>query len=63
MRHEITGDNLQQVTVTLNPGESVYAEAGAMVNMSGNMNMNTEVKGGLLPGDESAAQPGIRDAS
>ena len=50
MRHEITGDNLQQVTVTLNPGESIFAEAGAMVNMSGNMNMNTGVKGGVLKG-------------
>jgi uncharacterized protein (TIGR00266 family) len=50
MRYEITGDNLQMVTVRLAPGESIYAEAGAMVNMSGNMEMQTTAKGGLFSG-------------
>ncbi|HUU75865.1 MAG TPA: TIGR00266 family protein [Methanoregulaceae archaeon] len=50
MKHEITGDNLQQVTLRLDEGECVFAEAGAMVNMSGNINMTTEVKGGLFKG-------------
>jgi uncharacterized protein (TIGR00266 family) len=50
MRYEITGDNLQMVTLHLAEGESVYAEAGAMVNMSGNVVMSTNMKGGLFKG-------------
>ncbi len=50
MQYEITGDNLQMVTIRLAPGESIYAEAGAMVNMSGNVAMNTLMKGGLFKG-------------
>jgi uncharacterized protein (TIGR00266 family) len=50
MHYEITGDNLQMVTIHLTPGESVCAEAGAMVNMSGNIQMTTNVKGGLFKG-------------
>jgi len=50
MHYEITGDNLQMVTLRLTPGEIVCAEAGAMVNMSGNMQMVTNMKGGLFKG-------------
>ncbi|RXE57368.1 hypothetical protein ABH15_04585 [Methanoculleus taiwanensis] len=50
MRYEITGDNLQMVTLHLGAGESIYAEAGAMVNMSGNMQLTTNMKGGLFKG-------------
>jgi len=50
MHYEITGDNLQMVTLRLAPGEIVCAEAGAMVNMSGNMQMATNMKGGLFKG-------------
>lgn len=50
MQSEITGDNLQMVTLRLAPGESACAEAGAMVNMSGNMQMTTNMKGGLFKG-------------
>ncbi|NLA38012.1 MAG: TIGR00266 family protein [Methanomicrobiales archaeon] len=50
MQHEITGDNLQMVTLRLAPGEKACAEAGAMVNMSGNMQMTTNMKGGLFGG-------------
>ncbi|MCK8519148.1 TIGR00266 family protein [Methanoculleus sp. 7T] len=50
MHYEITGDNLQMVTLRLAEGESAYAEAGAMVNMSGNIRMTTNMKGGLLGG-------------
>lgn len=50
MKHEIFGDNLQMVKLTLAPGEVINAEAGAMVNMSGNMKMDTQMKGGLLGG-------------
>lgn len=45
MQYEITGDNLQMVTLRLAPGEKACAEAGAMVNMSGNMQMTTNMKG------------------
>jgi uncharacterized protein (TIGR00266 family) len=50
MQYTITGDNLQMVTLTLADGEQVSAEAGAMVNMSGNMKMESAVVGGLLKG-------------
>ncbi len=50
MQYEIIGDNLQIVTLRLTPGESACAEAGAMVNMSGNMQMTTHMKGGLFKG-------------
>ena len=50
MQYEITGDNLQMVTLRLAPGETACAEAGAMVNMSGNMQMSTNMKGGLFGG-------------
>ncbi|MFQ6060630.1 MAG: TIGR00266 family protein [Thermoplasmata archaeon] len=48
MKYNITGDNLQIVTCELEPNEKVYAEAGSMVYMSGNMNFQTKAKGGLL---------------
>jgi uncharacterized protein (TIGR00266 family) len=50
MQYTIVGDNLQMVTITLENGERICAEAGAMVNMSGNMQMHTNMKGGLLGG-------------
>ena len=48
MKYKITGDNLQLVTVELSSGEKVYGEAGTMVYMSPNMNMEAKMKGGLL---------------
>jgi uncharacterized protein (TIGR00266 family) len=50
MEYEITGDNLQLVTLHLQGGETVYAEAGAMNHMSSNMNMQAKAKGGLMKG-------------
>ncbi len=50
MRYEITGDNLEVVTIHLDGGEMVYAEAGAMNHMSANMQMEAKMKGGLLGG-------------
>ena len=50
MQYEIIGDNLQMVTLRLAMGEKACAEAGAMVNMSGNMQMTTNMKGGLFKG-------------
>jgi uncharacterized protein (TIGR00266 family) len=48
MRYRITGDNLQIVTIELGPGEKVFAEAGSMVHMSGNMYMEAKARGGIL---------------
>ena len=50
MEYKITGENLQLVTVQLNPGEKIYAEAGAMVYMSGNTQMEAKMRGGLMKG-------------
>jgi len=50
MKYKISGDNLQFVTLEISPGEMAYAEAGAMVYISGNMNMETKLQGGLFKG-------------
>jgi uncharacterized protein (TIGR00266 family) len=50
LRYEIIGDNLQYVSVELEENEAVTAEAGAMFYMSGNMNIETKAKGGLMKG-------------
>ncbi len=50
MKHSITGDNLQFVHLEFAPGEMAWAEAGAMVYMSGNVTMNAKARGGLMSG-------------
>ena len=50
MKYKITGDNLQIVTCELEPNERVYAEAGTMVYMSGNMMFEARAKGGIMKG-------------
>ncbi|MCD6512396.1 MAG: TIGR00266 family protein [Thermoplasmata archaeon] len=50
MEYKITGDNLQIVTLFLNEGEKIYAEAGSMVYMSDNIKMEAKARGGLLKG-------------
>lgn len=50
MKYKITGDNLQIVTCELDPNERVYAEAGTMVYMSGNMMFEARAKGGVMKG-------------
>jgi uncharacterized protein (TIGR00266 family) len=50
MNFEIIGDNLQMVRMDIQPGESIFAEAGSMVNMSGNMQMDNQLKGGIISG-------------
>jgi uncharacterized protein (TIGR00266 family) len=50
MRSEIIGSNLQMAKIDLLPGEGVFAEAGSMVNMSGSMIMESELKGGIISG-------------
>lgn len=36
--------------VTLQPGERIFAEAGAMASMAGSLSMSTSFFGGLIPG-------------
>jgi uncharacterized protein (TIGR00266 family) len=48
--YEILGDDMQAVVITLDPGEAVQAEAGAMLYMDGAVRMNTGAEGGLFGG-------------
>jgi len=54
MAHEIDyniiGDDMQAVIITLDNGEVVQAEAGAMMYMTNGVEMNTGTGGGLLKG-------------
>lgn len=50
MEYKITGDNLQVVTLEIDRSELVYAEAGAMVYMSGNVEMEAKARGGIWKG-------------
>jgi uncharacterized protein (TIGR00266 family) len=50
MKTEIIGDNLQMAKIDLQPGEGIFAEAGSMVNMSGTITMESQLKGGILSG-------------
>ncbi len=54
MRFKITGNNLQIVTIEFQPNELVFAEAGAMVYMSGNVAMQAHATGGFLAGMKRA---------
>lgn len=47
MKYEIKGGNLPVVICTLQPGETMVTESGAMSWMSPNMKMETSAKGGL----------------
>jgi uncharacterized protein (TIGR00266 family) len=49
MDHEITHrPSYAQLTLSLDPGESVRAEAGAMVSYAGDLDIETGAEGGLL---------------
>jgi uncharacterized protein (AIM24 family) len=48
--HRIVGDDMQAVIITLDPGEAVQAEAGAMMFLEDGIEMNTETGGGLMKG-------------
>ncbi|MEF8879127.1 MAG: TIGR00266 family protein [Candidatus Thermoplasmatota archaeon] len=50
MEYKISGNNLQLVTVQIDPEEKIYAEAGAMAYMSANVNIETKSRGGILKG-------------
>lgn len=46
--YEIEGDFSPVLTITLDPGEAVQAEAGAMVMMEPDITMSTEMPGGFF---------------
>jgi uncharacterized protein (TIGR00266 family) len=48
--YKIHGDDMQIVEVELDPGEGVRAEAGAMMYMEDNIEMQTTTGGGLFKG-------------
>ena len=50
MEYNIFGGNLPAVTIKLNQGESIYTQSGGMTWMSENMEMSTNMKGGLFKG-------------
>jgi uncharacterized protein (TIGR00266 family) len=50
MKFEIIGDNQQMAKLELQQDEGIFAEAGSMVNMSGNMAMEAQLKGGIIAG-------------
>lgn len=48
--YRIVGDDMQAVIITLDPGEAVQAEAGAMMFMEEDIVMNTGTGGSLMKG-------------
>lgn len=50
MEFELRGGDLQLIEITLGPGESVRAEAGAMTYMEAGIDMETTTGGGVLRG-------------
>ena len=54
MEYNIFGGNLPAVTIKLNQGESIYTQSGGMTWMSENMEMSTNMKGGLFKGTYTA---------
>ncbi len=50
MRYEVLGGNLPAVSIILEQGESIYTQSGGMSWMTDGIEMNTNMKGGLLKG-------------
>ncbi|NLS79366.1 MAG: TIGR00266 family protein [Chloroflexi bacterium] len=50
MKYEINGTLMQAVEIELVKGESVYTESGGMAWLSGEVEMQTNTRGGLLKG-------------
>ena len=50
VHHEIIGDDMQAVVLTLGQGDAVRAEAGAMMYMTDGITMDAKMDGGLLGG-------------
>ena len=48
--HEIIGDDMQAVVVSLGSGDEIRAEAGAMTYMTDGIEMDARMPGGLLGG-------------
>src|SRR5262245_10135125 len=48
--HEIIGDDMQAVVITLAAGDEVRAEAGAMTFMTDGITMDARMTGGLMAG-------------
>jgi uncharacterized protein (TIGR00266 family) len=48
--HEIIGDDMQAVILTLGAGDEVRAEAGAMTYMTDGIEMDARMQGGILGG-------------
>ena len=45
--HEIIGDDMQAVVLTMGAGDEVRAEAGAMTYMTEGIEMDARMEGGL----------------
>ncbi len=50
MEYYITGEVMQTLDIRLQPGESIYTESGGMAWMTGDIEMSTDTRGGLLKG-------------
>jgi uncharacterized protein (TIGR00266 family) len=50
MKYNIVVNNLQLVTLEIDSNDKIYAEAGSLVYMSGNVSMEAKMRGGLLSG-------------
>jgi uncharacterized protein (TIGR00266 family) len=50
MRYEIHGTTMQTLDVYLSQGETMFTESGGMAWMKGNIDMQTNTKGGLMAG-------------
>jgi uncharacterized protein (TIGR00266 family) len=50
VQHEIIGDDMQAVILSLAAGDQVRAEAGAMMYMTDSIEMDAKMEGGLLGG-------------
>ena len=48
MQYEIFGSTLPGVTLTFQPGESIYTQSGGMTWMSDGIRMETNMKGGFV---------------
>lgn len=50
MEYYITGEMMQTLDIRLQPGEAIYTESGGMAWMTGDIEMSTDTRGGLLKG-------------
>ena len=50
MEYRIVGDVMQALTLTLNRGEEVFAEAGSMLYMGAGVELQAKMQGGVMKG-------------